>query len=87
MAPSFEADLEPRTRQPRIRFNFDNGWSASVVLFTHADGPKPCEAMLAALAAAPTGHWGENMTELGSQEAWPDEVIAFLAEIAARAKP
>lgn len=84
MTPSFEADLDPDTRQPRIRFNFDNGWSASVVLFTNPLGPRPCDAMLCALAAAPTGHWQQNMTELGSQEAFADEAIAYLAAIAGR---
>lgn len=84
MTPSFEADLCPDTRQPRVRFNFGNGWSASLILFTNPKGPRPCDAMLCALAAAPTGQWGQDKTELGSQEAWPDEAIAFLAEIAAR---
>lgn len=81
---SFEADLNPDTMQPRLRFNFENGWSASLVLFTNPSGPRPCDAMLCALAAAPTGRWSEGKTELGSQEAFPDEAIAFLAEIAAR---
>jgi hypothetical protein len=82
---SFEADLDPGTRHPRVRFNFDNGWSASLVLFTNPAGPNPCDAMLCALAAAPTGKWGE--IELGVQEAFADEAIAFLAAIAARPSP
>jgi hypothetical protein len=81
----FEADLDPVSRCPRLRFNFDNGWSASLVVRTNPAGPNPCDAMLAALAAAPTGKWSE--LELGVQEAFADEAIAFLAAIAARPSP
>jgi hypothetical protein len=84
MTPQFEADLYPDTHQPRVRFNFENGWSASLVLLTNPEGPKSTEAMLCALAAAPTGKWGTGKTELGSQEAFADEAIAWLAAIAAR---
>lgn len=87
----FETDLTPpspglpRTAAgwPRVRFNFDNGWSASLVIRTARFA-----AMQAALAACPTGHWGgKDMTELGEQEARADEAIAWLASVAARPKP
>lgn len=89
---NFEADLTPPNplvpKQaggwPRLRFNFSNGWSASVVIRTGRD---KTSAQLAALACAPTSQWQEGKTELGSQEAFPDEVIAYLAEVAARPKP
>ena len=84
----FEADLTPPEagigpEWPRVRFNFDNGWSASLVLrgtLRHDLTRYP----LAAVAACPTDQWGRDKTELGSQEAFADEAIAFLAEVAAR---
>lgn len=80
----FHADLSPAeygqgAKFPRVRFNFDNGWSASLVIRTTG-----CDAMQAALAAAPTGKWGTKRMELGESEATADEAIAYLAEIAAR---
>jgi hypothetical protein len=89
MVPNFEADLTPPeagfgNMWPRVRFNFDNGWSASLVLRTDETG---MNAQLAALAACPTGQWKRGKTELGEQEASPDEVIGFLAEVAARPRP
>lgn len=90
----FEADLTPREPDlrpgshgwPRVRFNFDNGWSASLVVRTRWPGSS-CRAMQAALAAAPTGEWGDGKTELGSQEATANEAIAWLAEIGDRDEP
>lgn len=93
MTKQFEADLTPpepglprsAAGWPRVRFNFDNGWSASLVLRT---GQQRMDAMQASLAACPTGQWGVNdMTELGESEATADEAIAFLAAVAARPKP
>lgn len=88
MSPNFEADLTPPDvgighGWPRVRFNFENGWSASLVLRTDTVG----DAQMAALAACPTGQWQTGKTELGEQEAWPDEAIAFLAEVAGRPTP
>lgn len=81
----FEADLTPAeigigAHWPRVRFNFDNGWSASLVIRTTG-----CNAMQAALACCPTGKWGSGVTELeiGEQEATADEAIAFLSAVAA----
>lgn len=86
MTKQFEADLDLDNGWPRVRFNFANGWSASVVIRTRNDLPMPgpTEAMQAMLAACPTGRWGKNETELGETEATADEVAAFLAEVAAR---
>lgn len=87
MTYSFEADLAPDTLQPRIRFNFDNGWSASLLIRTSPtakDKERQCSAIMGATAAAPTGQWGEGKTELGSQEASADEVAAFLYNIMIR---
>lgn len=83
--PEFECDLEPSTRWPRVRWNFANGWTASVVFRVH--GGNGCDAMQASLAACPTGHWQEGKTELGETEATADEVAAYLAQIAARPRP
>lgn len=82
----FEADLDPETNSPRMRFNFANGWSASVVLYMPFSRHK-CDFRLASLAACPTGKWSQGLTELGETEATADEVAAFLAEVASRGRP
>lgn len=84
MPKQFECDLAPETMWPRVRFNFANGWSTSVAIRT--EGAAGTEAMLASLACCPTGRWQEGITELGSTEAFADEAVAFLAEVAARPK-
>lgn len=81
--PAFEMDLCPDTHWPRIRFNFANGWSASVVCRV---SDHPCHAQLASVAACPTGRWGEGATELGETEASPDEVARYLAGIQTRSR-
>jgi hypothetical protein len=86
----FEADLTPsnplcRENWPRVRFNFDNGWSASLIVRTRGStGKGATTAMQASLACAPTGQWREDKTELGESEATADEAIAWLAEVAGR---
>ena len=82
--PQFECDLAPDTLQPRVRFNFSNGWSASLVVRTGM-GRNGCDAMLASLAACPTGQWGKGKTEIGPTEAFADEAIAWLHELSRRA--
>lgn len=86
----FECDLTPPNGMapghpgpawPRIRFNFDNGWSASIVVRVDENG---CDATIASLAACPTGRWGEGVTEIGESEAFADETARFLAEVASR---
>ena len=84
LVPQFEADLSPETHQPRIRFNFKNGWSASLLVRT---GPKPTDAMLASVAACPTGLWGTGVTVLGPTEAFADEAISWLHEVSRRPQP
>ena len=82
MPQQFECDLSPPDADPpfapRIRFNFNNGWSASLVARVGANG---FDAALASLACAPTGGWGKGETELGPNEATADEAIAWLHEI------
>lgn len=82
MTKIFEADLCPETFNPRVRFNFSNGWAASVVM--RMGTPDGTRFALASLAACPSGKWGTGRTELGENEASPDEVAAFIAEVAAR---
>lgn len=77
----FECDLAPPLGFPRVRFNFSNGWAGSLVVRTSA-----VDAMLASVAACPTGHWSTGQTELGPSEAFADEAIAWLNEIAQRPK-
>lgn len=86
MTTQFEADCEPDHLWPRVRFNFANGWSASVMLRTRTDCPAPQNmmAMTAALACCPTGRWASGLTELGETEASADEVAAYLAAVAER---
>jgi hypothetical protein len=86
MSVQFEADLDPQLGHPRMRFNFANGWSASVVLYMPYPKHK-CDFRLASLAACPTGKWSMGVTELGQSEAAADEVAAFLAEVASRGRP
>jgi len=77
----FEADLEPETGMPRVRFNFDNGWCASMIIRTSLNR---VTAMQASVAAAPAGQWGQGVTELGPTEATADEAIAWIDEIRRR---
>ncbi|UIJ46922.1 hypothetical protein LZK98_08260 [Sphingomonas cannabina] len=79
--PNFETDLDPVTRQPRVRFNFANGWTASIVVRTDPDG---FDAMIASVAACPTGRWGTGATEICETEAFPDEAIDWLLAIRCR---
>lgn len=85
MSAHFEADLCPETGAPRVRFNFGNGWSASVVLLTGTrDG---CHFHTASVAACPTGQWGTQKTELIGIELDADEVIDQLQGLSLRPKP
>lgn len=81
MTAEFECDLTPDTRQPRIRFNFDNGWTGSLLVRTGLD---KTNALLASVAACPTGRWQEGKTVIGPTEASANEAIEWLADIAAR---
>jgi hypothetical protein len=81
----FEADLCPETSAPRVRFNFSNGWSASIVLrMARRNG---CEFSMASLAACPSGEWGNGLTELLGNELSPDEVAEELEAISLREAP
>lgn len=85
MIALFEADLCPETRAPRVRFNFSNGWSASIVLrIARRNG---CEFSMASLAACPSGEWGTGLTELLGNEMSPDEVAEELHELSLRGAP
>jgi len=83
MTTEFEADLDPDMGWPRVRFNFSNGWSASVVLRTRPDRD-PTRAMQSSLACCPTGKWSTGATEIGETEATADEVAIYLATVAGR---
>jgi hypothetical protein len=80
LIPGFEADVDPETRSPRLRFNFSNGWTASVVVRTAEDR---ITGATARLACWPTAGQEERF-EVGEQEAFPDEVAAYLAAVATR---
>jgi hypothetical protein len=79
----FECDLAPDSHQPRVRFNFDNGWAASLVVLTGM-GRNGCDAMLASVAACPSKQWGTGKTEIGPAEAFANEAIEWLHEISRR---
>ena len=81
----FEADICPETDAPRIRFNFANGWTGSLVL--REIGRNGCDALIASVAACPTGKWGKGVTRLGPTEATADEAIAWLAIVAGAERP
>lgn len=80
-AACFEADLDPETGAPRIRFNFFNGWTASLVLRMRSNATT---AMMASVAAWPTGHCGKGLTELGPTEASADEALNWIDDIRSR---
>ena len=82
---SFEADLDPDSRAPRMRYNFANGWSASVV-FLGGDR-SGTRFRVASMACSPTGKWGQGLTELHEGEADANEVAAFLSVVARRERP
>jgi len=78
----FEADLDPSTRWPRVRFNFANGWTGSLLVKSLRT-----EAIDASVCAWPTGQSGTGKSELGPNEASADEAIVWLYEISKRARP
>lgn len=78
----FEADLCPDTHAPRLRFNFANGWTASLVL--RMGRPNGCDFMMATVAAWPTGMQGLGLSDFGPTEACSDEALRFLDEVQCR---
>lgn len=82
MTLSYEADLDPESFAPRIRLNFDNGWSVSIV-FTSPDA-NGTRFSLASIAACPTGKWGQGCTELLHNEAFADELADILRDVGKR---
>lgn len=83
-AKQFETDVYPDTNAPRARFNFANGWSASLVVKVDRGG---FDAMTGSLACWPTGLWGKGWTEIGPTEAFADEAIEWLDAVRRRASP
>lgn len=81
MSAPFEADLCPETGAPRIRFNFHNGWSTSVVLRQQL-GTSGCDFALASVAACPTGQWGKGKTVIYGNELSPEETADWLVHVA-----
>lgn len=75
VTPGFECDLDPDTRNPRIRFNFNNGRTVSVVFRT---GVNQMDAPIASLALMER----RKVVELGQSEAFPEEVAAYLNTVA-----
>ena len=80
MSTDFEADLDPQTGNPRVRFNFPNGMSASLVLISPT--ADRCHFLVASLAACPTGQWGTGKTEIYGNELTAEEVAHWLTHIA-----
>lgn len=74
--PGFEMDLEPDTHNPRVRFNFNNGRTVSIVFRTGRD---PTLAPIASLALMEK----RKVVETGENEAYPEEVANYLATVAA----
>lgn len=77
----FEADLDPGTGAPRVRFNFANGWSLSIVL--QAADTSRTRFRTSSVAACPTGCWGMGITEIWG-ECSADKVAAIVADVAER---
>lgn len=84
----FEADLNPDTMSPRMRFNMANGWSLSIVL-TDKCGSDGTHYHSAAVACCPTDQWAavpNVAVNLGS-ELSVTEVIEAIGRTALRDKP
>ena len=71
----FEADLDPETRNPRLRFTFANGRTVSLVL--GMGGYRATGFCCAGLAELKD----RKVVRLGEQEASPDEAVRFLLEV------
>lgn len=85
MTCAFEADLDPQTGAPRVRFNFPNGMSASLALRQpSADG---CHFLMASLASCPTGQWGTGNTVIYGNELSAEEVAHWLVHIDMMRRP
>jgi hypothetical protein len=81
MAIAFEADLDPEQR-PRVRMNFSNGWSISIV-FVGSD-KTGCKFLCACVAACPTGQWRKGKIEHLASEASASELAELINSVAAR---
>ncbi len=79
MSAPFEADLCPTTGSPRIRFNFPNGLSASIVL--RGAAPNGCDFLVASMAVCPTGQWGTGKMTIYGNELSPEEVAHWLVHV------
>lgn len=78
MSGQFEADLCPETGAPRIRFNFPNGYSASILLRSASrDG---CSFGMASMAVCPSGEWGTGKTVIVGNELSAEEVAHWLVD-------
>jgi hypothetical protein len=78
MAP-FECDLDPASRNPRVRLNFANGYGVSLVIRT--DPANPTKAQTASIATM----YGRGVSNVipPIHEAFPNEVAEFLTKVAA----
>ena len=81
---AFEADVDPETGAPRIRFSFENGWSAHLALDLAVGHGR---LLRASISAAPTGQWGPTKTEVIAMYVSADDAISSLFFIASREKP
>lgn len=79
MSAQFEADLCPETGAPRIRFNFPNGMTASLVL--RAPTPDRCHFLAASLASWPAGECSTGKTVIYGNELSAEEVAHWLVHI------
>lgn len=79
----FEADLDPDTMRPRIRMNFANGWTISIVLSGTANS-RSTVFMTSSVAVWPTGLHNTGKTEILAMDAFSDEVADLMAKVKAR---
>lgn len=75
VTPGFECDLDPTSGNPRIRFNFHNGRTVSIVFRT---GVNRMDAPIASLSLMEK----RKVVELGEGEAFPEEFAAYLNTVA-----
>ncbi len=82
MTAAFEADVHPGTGSPRLRFNFANGWTVSLML----GGGDVTRMRFSYASVAEVERIGEHegLGRVLEHEASPDEVAAILSEVAER---
>lgn len=79
----FHTDLDPELNWPRLRMDFDNGWTVSLAF--HMSAKNGCDHAQASVAAFQTGKKGK--TQLLEHEATAGEAAALIYQVQGWEKP